>query len=164
MRGKVKVFTLASVALLSCRGILGIEDIEEGTADGGTVTSDAAADSVGTDSATTDTGIETGADAGCAKGSGCNVCCREPLKGTSSLPEIEKVAKNAGCICGSGKCIVECPEICGAEAGMPQPTCIQCLDNELINGTFGPCGKALDDCEGNATCKPVGVCFRACKP
>lgn len=163
MRASLEVFTLASVALLSCRAVLGIEDIEEGTTDGGAGTPDAAADSVGTDSATaTDTGA--GTDSGCAKGGNCNVCCRIPFMGTSTLPELEKVAKAAGCICGAGKCNAECPEICGGEAGMPQPTCIQCIDDELINGTFGPCGKALDDCAANATCKPIAPCFQACKP
>jgi hypothetical protein len=164
VRGPAKLFTLASVALLSCRAVLGIEEIEEGTPDGGGAGTDAAADSVQTDSAT-EAATDTGVDTGCAKGPSCNVCCREPYKGVGgTLPELEKVAKAAGCICGAGNCNTECPELCGDAGGQPQPTCIQCLDTELVNGTLPACGKALDDCVKNATCAPVGSCLKGCKP
>ena len=106
MHAKVKVFTLASVALLSCRAILGIEDIEEGNADGGAGTPDAATDSVGTDSPTTDAGADTGVDAGCSvlTGSECGKCCRD----SDQQGNKELETKLAPCLCdggcGTGKC------------------------------------------------------------
>jgi hypothetical protein len=161
MRGSTKVFTLASIALLSCRAVLGIEEIEDGTSDGGTGTPDAAADSVGTDSANV---VDSGPDTGCAPSADCNVCCRKPLMGSQALPELEKVAIKAGCICGdAGLCATDCAPICN-NTGMPQPSCIQCLDTALLNGAKLECGKALDDCVANTTCKPMGECLRGCKP
>jgi hypothetical protein len=65
MRRDAKVaFTLASVVLLGCRAVLGIEDIEEGTTEGGMGAPDASADSLGTDSAAADVSVDAGVDNG----------------------------------------------------------------------------------------------------
>lgn len=161
MRDNIKVFTLASVALLGCRAVLGIEEIEE-TSDAGTGTNDAAADSVAIDSPIGD-GAVADTNEACPPGPGCNVCCREPFKGTPTLPELEKIAKAAQCICGdAGACSTECSTICSGP-GMPDPTCIQCLDAVLIGKAKPECQKALQDCANNVTCKPVGECLKTCK-
>ena len=158
MRGSVKVFTLASVALLSCRGILGIEEIEEGTADGGTGTPDAAADSVGTDSATPDTGSETGADAGVCSdktGGDCTKCCRE--LGKENYKELENLLKPCLCDGGCNDCQAN---LCAG--GDPAGTqCIPCMDNAIKSGT--QCTKEKNDCFAKTGCKPVYDCIAACK-
>lgn len=162
MRPSVKVFTLASVALLSCRGILGIEEIEEGTADGGAGTPDAATDSVGTDSAKPD--VAPGEDAGaCANktGNDCGKCCRDSNQIGNG--ELEANLKQCLCDAGSGcspadSCFTT--KICGGTAEPKDTPCIPCIDS-TVKSNLCPSGKM--QCGASANCKAVFDCIAACK-
>jgi hypothetical protein len=164
MRGNVKVFTLASVALLSCRAVLGIEDIEEGAADGGT-TGDAATDSVGTDSATGDTGVDTGVDAGpnaeclAMAGTECGKCCRTSnMTGNGQLEQALKP-----CLCADGGCANDAcktTSICGGASEPKDTPCIPCVDGMVKSSS---CLVGRDECAKTPTCKAAYDCLAACK-
>jgi hypothetical protein len=157
MRSSSKVFTLASVALLSCRAVLGIEEIEDGT-DGGTGTPDGAADSMGTDSATQDAASET-SSACAAMGNECGKCCRMAA-GAAYKEELEKLI--TPCLCAGGSlCATKCgPNLC--DGGDPKDTdCLPCMDDAIQGGT---CPKERDDCAAKSpACKAAYDCLASCK-
>lgn len=155
-----KVFTLASVALLSCRAVLGIEEIEEGAADGGAGT-DAGADSAATDSAAIDTGVDAGPNAECwaMTGTECGKCCRNAnMLGNSQLEQAFKV-----CVCADGGCAQDACQsttICGGGAEPKDTPCIPCVDL-AINTNSCPVGR--DECAKISTCKMTYDCLVGCK-
>jgi hypothetical protein len=162
MRDNVKVFTLASVALLSCRAVLGIEEIEEGTTDGGTA-GDAAADSIGTDSATVDSGVDTGVDAGACSGktgNDCGKCCRDLNPGGNK--ELEGIIKTCVCDGGCTPNPTDCQAttVCGGGSDPKDTGCIPCIDTK-IKGDM--CPKERDDCKKSSNCKVVYDCLAVCK-
>jgi hypothetical protein len=154
MRGSIKVFTVASVALLSCRAVLGIEEIEEGTTDAGTGAPDAAADSVGTDSANPADGPPVSACT--AMGDQCGRCCRMNA-GPAYKEELEVIIKP--CLC-TGGCADSCKSnLC--DGGDPKDTpCLPCMDQAIRTGT---CPKERDDCTAkSAACKAAYDCLASC--
>lgn len=153
MRGTAKVFTVASVALLSCRAVLGIEEIEDGTLDGG------AADGGGTDAPADSVVIDTG-DAGICSdktGTECGKCCRQ-AGGPGYKEELEPIIKP--CLCG-GACAGDClANLC--DGGDPVGSnCIPCMDDEI---QAQKCVPQKTECYAkSANCRLVWDCIAACK-
>lgn len=148
MRGKV--FTLASVALLSCRAVLGIEELDDQATDAGTGANDGGA----SDSARTD--ADTGANPNaCVSSSDCGRCCRMAA-GAAYKEELEPIIKP--CLCDGG-CSAQCTtNICAG--GDPAGTaCLPCMDDAIQADT---CKKERDQCFQSGTCKAVYDCIKTC--
>ena len=156
MRGKV--FTLASVALLSCRAVLGIEELEDPTSDGGAGTdggADAATDSARTDA---DTGVppgDGGSGACVSEGGACGRCCRDQA-GPAYKDQLEPILKP--CLCDGG-CTTQCStNLCAG--GDPKDTaCLPCMDDAIRNGV---CKQERDQCNQTPSCKAVYDCLASC--
>ena len=148
MRGKV--FTLASVALLSCRAVIGIEDLEDPT-DAGAGGKDAGSDSVRTD-ADTGPGPDTGAT---CSGQDCGKCCRDQA-GPAYKEELEPTLKP--CLCDGG-----CASSCGTNLCMnidaKDTPCLPCMDDAIRNDS---CPKEKATCGQSTTCKAVYDCLAKC--
>jgi len=152
MRGKV--FTLASVALISCRAVLGIEELDE-VADAGKTTSDGGA---GAKDATGD--VNTGADSGstCAMNAECGKCCREADKEANK--RLEGFLKTCLCEAGPGAC-TDCvsTDVCGQSTPAPNTNCIPCIDGKIKADS---CPNEKKQCGGDTGCKAVYDCIHSC--
>jgi hypothetical protein len=163
---RAKVFGLASVALLSCRAVLGIEDIPDTKDAGGTGPMDAGGDATKVDAPPDGTppakeGGLTDVSA-CVSSADCRQCCRMTYGQT--FGELEKVARDTQCLCGSGACTSDCAS--SACNTPPQPpamgACGKCVDDSLAGGV-GACGTAIKQCQANGpACEPAATCIAAC--
>lgn len=160
-----RVFGLASVALLSCRAVLGIEELEVG--DGGAATTDAGAD------APRDGGLDARSDAPTDAGGGaktdvaacaakadlkeCSICCRDSF--AAAAGQLEQTFKP--CVCASACAATEgCDTTLCAGGNAGGTNCPKCIDEVVRNGS---CKKESDDCERSSGCEPALTCLRACK-
>jgi hypothetical protein len=159
MRGKV--FTLASVALLSCRAVLGIEDLQENkdggtTADGGPGGKDAGPDTTPAKDGSSDTGSDA---SGCSGqvGPDCGKCCRD--SNMLANKNLEDSLKAGSCLCTA-----ECSSECGSNlctGGDPAGTeCPKCIDTVI---KANKCSADVSSCEKSADCKVLTDCIRSCQ-
>jgi hypothetical protein len=172
---------VAVLALMGCRGVLGIEPLGlEG--DGGSE-GDASVDAAGTPDATTTDGmtvadtspVDTGPDLNlpppvepmlpdggfCSSDqSTCRPCCRTNFQ--NAFGAYQHYAMQTGCVCGSGLCQSECATAdCTNPPGPRVDTCARCLDNAL-KGSTEPCELAAVDCTYDGNCANAVNCFRKC--
>lgn len=159
-----RVFGFASVALLSCRAVLGIEELE--LVDGG------AATGPGQD-ASTDGAPDAGGDAPSDGGGGaktdvaacasktdlrdCSMCCRDSFPAAAG--ELEQTFK--GCVCAAACAATEgCDTTLCTGGSVGGTNCPKCID-EVVRG--GACIKESDQCARSATCEPALTCLLSCK-
>lgn len=166
---KKRVFTLAGVAMVGCRAVLGIEDLPGdggGSSSGASSSGSTSGDSGGKDGAP---GFDAGdgavkGDAGCS-GAGqvadCIKCCRDDFQGNM---QFDNLVRGSQCICGAGSpCAGQCGGASGfCDGGDPKTvgmTCFACSDPQLLQNV-ADCSKTLDDLAGVAD---LGKCFKSCK-
>jgi hypothetical protein len=161
------------IALLACRGIIGIEPLElsdsgmDASAGGDATSHDASTDAGGgPDTA----GPADGGDpyAQCAtQGGGCRPCCHTNF--ASAFNALPLYLRDAGCICGTGQCsdvATGCAQqTCANPPQPPQPPCGPCIDTIMLQKPLaGSCDKGATDCMNDPTCKQAVECLRACAP
>ncbi len=169
---------VASLVLVACRGIVGIEPLE--LVDGGR--SDSESSSSSGDGAAADTGqVDAGHDArsdahqgrdsgpdvpvtNCpTMGSMCLGCCRMTVGG-SDFAALENYGRLSGCLCGSGACQSACStSVCATPPGPMNMTCGMCTDPQLVSMTAA-CVSAGDMCAKDSTCAAAIDCLRSCPP
>jgi hypothetical protein len=180
------VWALTTLAALAgCRGIIGVEDLGlDAGADAATASKDASTNDAGTmtDGSVLTDGtlldvfvpmegggpppIDAAVLGTCMgmTGSACQGCCR--MNYGMEQQKLDTYAVTDHCICGGAQCTTECAtNVCAGEAGMPPPTCGQCIDGEYNTGAMqksGPCFKALNDCNMDLTCQLAAQCHLAC--
>ncbi len=159
-----RIFGLASVALLSCRAVLGIEELE--VVDGG-AGSDAGADG------SSDGGPDARADAPTDAGGGaktdvsacvakpdlkdCSMCCRDSFP--TAVPVMEQTFK--ACVCASPCATTNgCDTTLCAGKAVAGTDCPKCVDDVVRNGS---CKKESDECANSPSCEPALTCLRSCK-
>jgi hypothetical protein len=154
-----------ALALVACRGVIGIEDLAlDKKADGGG-TEAGGIDGGGTDATKVDGG---GSDAGGCKVSGnCRMCCRDDLTIRPGFGTLEALTADAGCLCAV--CGADCTATTCASPpvmGMNMP-CNMCADDLFTNPTnFGApkCQDAKAKCMNDPTCKAALDCMVSCPP
>lgn len=148
--------TLAAFAafatVVSCRGIVGIEDQTVLAADGGGLGPEGGSpgNEAGTDAS------KPAPTASCTGkfGGDCQKCCRD--LSPAANPILDEYVR--ACACGpSGKCLAECGTFCaGGQPGNPGPgSCIDCMVNQIGSPTCS----AVAQCRANTTCAPIGNCI-----
>jgi len=160
---KKRIFTLAGIAMVGCRAVLGIEDLP---GDGGASSSSSSSggngggDSGGKDTGPSGSDAGGGGDAACGSLSDndCIKCCRDRYKGN---PNFDGVIRTSQCICGGASpCASSCKEFC--DGGDPMTfgmTCFGCADPQFLQNT-ADCPQTLDNLAKEAD---LGVCFKSCK-
>ena len=157
------------IALVGCRGIIGVQDLG---LDAGADAS-AAKDAAGTDAngAADGGGLLDGSlleDAApdvfvslCKGQTGgmCHACCR--MSYGMQQQYLDLIAAGNGCICGGGMCTAECgTSICAGDAAMPPGTCAMCIDPLYLMP--GQCKAAIDQCATQLDCELAGKCHQTC--
>ncbi len=160
---KKRVILFSTAALVACRGIIGIEDLELADASS---TTDAASDTNAVDTASADVVDETKVVKTCnAPGTECRKCCRDNY--SPEIQEWAKIANGTGCACASDAgCSVDCSgaDTCPPGAS-PAQKCGKCIDDLLVSGletTKNPCEKAANDCRANEACRLAVECLEQC--
>jgi hypothetical protein len=144
-------------ALVACRGVLGIEELE--LADSGASkdgASDAPSDAVGQPDTDKTDGISPG---GCATAGNCRQCCRQTFG--KEIDEAAYLGKDS-CFCGAvGKCSTDCAAGLCVDAAPKEP-CGPCIDGQIIKPASKECEDMVTACVQRPSCK-VGVdCLKSC--
>jgi hypothetical protein len=173
VKGRAIWRTLSALAvpilwLGGCRGIVGIHDLDV-VADGSEGGTDAGGDVVVGVDALADSPVGPAIDAGCqlSMGMACGMCCRMAL--IPAFAKLEQIAKQTGCVCGSGACTSA--NECGADLCMAKPStmgCGACVDmsTRTVPGTTPTpqCSNAMTECMADSVCRDAPICQHSCNP
>jgi hypothetical protein len=161
------IFAAIPIALIACRGIVGIQDLT--VDDGGTTEHDAGTqedaapqqdsgrpppDSAG--------GPETGNGCSANAHEACLACCMQQNMGVGMT-----LMQNGGqgCLCNSpGACKTQCAQYTCAtppNGNPPDQTCGACQTDAFLNGASAPCASVLSQCTDSA-CKALADCAKSC--
>ena len=158
----------ALLALVACRGVLGIEDVNlvDGGEDSGHAAGDAAGDGAPqTDASTSDAG---GADSGASTCGmrtttrpSCTMCCGQE-NGVGAAAYFGFAEQGNTCACQA--CNGPCPstmKVCGGSTPMAQTQCGGCVSNLEIDNR---CPDLAAKCDGDPQCKKWSACIKTCGP
>jgi len=156
---KRRVIFFWTAALVACRGILGVEELELADAGAADAGKDALADTVNpSETSTTDTGSVF--DAGC-RGVDCPKCCR--MGYGPDLDQVGNIGVTKGCFCNgpNAKCVTECAAgLCANKP--PAEPCGPCIDMQIRNPTTKECQDTITECLGKENCKKAILCLQSC--
>ena len=148
-----------------CRAVLGIDELELASDAGDGAARDAPSDVL--DAQAADTGADAPVTSSCARAADCPKCCREDVSLRDGFGRLERLAADAGCICGAAPCQQECsPGSCAAPGGGPStPTCGGCVDMQSRPPSgSAPCTTAKARCAADLQgCKPALDCITSCR-
>lgn len=158
--------TFAALAIVACRSVLGIEDIDPVSAtDGATTDATTLADAAHVDAAV-DSGKPPFVSA-CQGSSECPKCCRETYG--EGIGQLEDFSRDGGCLCGA-KCTSECAATrCATPPDLvnkPNMGCGECYDHAMVDRQppgIRACADARDRCEKASTeCDEAVKCLEGC--
>jgi hypothetical protein len=153
-------------ALVACRGVLGIEELElvdagedaAGASDAATQ-AEAANDSGLDAPAPVDAGMDSPFASCGAQGANCPMCCHDNVT-MAAFIALDEYGVDAGCICGSGSCPPsQCASVC-ANPSSP-PNCGMCTDPVFAGSACPAVGNA---CANDPSCAAAIECLRICFP
>jgi hypothetical protein len=168
---RITVLVGAILVVGGCRGVIGIHDFDvvADSTEGGT---DAGSDVVVGVDARADAPPGPAIDAGCqgSTGMACGMCCRMSAALMPAFAKLEAIAKQTGCVCGSGACTAAGE--CGGDLCMGKPTsgmgcggCVDMATRSMPGTSLTPqCTNAVAACTADAVCQDARLCQHSCNP